>query len=264
MSDLISREAAIEAAEVYPEDGVIGWQRYWFTMGAMAAREAIRALPAAPEAGEAALPLIADYLRAPHMDAKREIDERARTWIDGNPDPWVNAMSSERDALRARLAEVEAERDAALVRLENLRAAIVAKGGNEHYPTEDAYLAACRAVDKHRARANAAEAALAAQGEPVAWAEMFKSGKLASISLCRDDYRTTPLYPHPAPASAGVSVKPLDLRNAVQAGFDAWAAKPHNKKWARKIYGTPIPNDVVVCIQTAVCATLSQPAQDTP
>jgi hypothetical protein len=36
-----------------------------------------------------------------------------------------------------------------------------------------------------------------------------------------------------------------------QSGFDAWAAKPHNAKWFRRIDGTPIPNDLVVCIAQA-------------
>lgn len=34
----------------------------------------------------------------------------------------------------------------------------------------------------------------------------------------------------------------------IQRGYDAWAAKPHNAKWVRKIDGTPIANDIVVCI----------------
>src|SRR5574343_669988 len=33
-----------------------------------------------------------------------------------------------------------------------------------------------------------------------------------------------------------------------QTGFDVWAAKPHNKRWAKMIDGTPIPNDLPVCI----------------
>jgi len=36
-----------------------------------------------------------------------------------------------------------------------------------------------------------------------------------------------------------------------EAGYDAWAAKPHNKGWRRKIDGTPIPNDLPVCIAQA-------------
>lgn len=41
---------------------------------------------------------------------------------------------------------------------------------------------------------------------------------------------------------------------AVSAGYAAWAAKPHNAKWVRRIDGTPIPNDLLVCIQTAIRA----------
>lgn len=33
-----------------------------------------------------------------------------------------------------------------------------------------------------------------------------------------------------------------------QRGFDVWKDKEHNAKWFRKIDGTPIPNDLVVCI----------------
>ena len=43
----------------------------------------------------------------------------------------------------------------------------------------------------------------------------------------------------------------LNLVNAIsiaKAGYERWAAKPHNKKWVRKLDGTPIPNDIVVCI----------------
>ena len=38
---------------------------------------------------------------------------------------------------------------------------------------------------------------------------------------------------------------PFDI---AQRGFDTWKAKEHNKKWFRLIDGTPIPNDLVVCI----------------
>jgi hypothetical protein len=38
---------------------------------------------------------------------------------------------------------------------------------------------------------------------------------------------------------------PFDI---AQRGFDKWKAKEHNKKWFRLIDGTPIPNDLVVCI----------------
>jgi hypothetical protein len=44
----------------------------------------------------------------------------------------------------------------------------------------------------------------------------------------------------------------------VQRGYDAWAAKPHNAKWVRKIDGTPIANDIVVSIFDALKATAPQ------
>lgn len=37
-----------------------------------------------------------------------------------------------------------------------------------------------------------------------------------------------------------------------KAGYADWAGKEHNAKWVRKIEGTPIPNDLVVCIAEAV------------
>ena len=31
-------------------------------------------------------------------------------------------------------------------------------------------------------------------------------------------------------------------------GLDIWKGKEHNAKWWRRIDGTPIPNDLIVCI----------------
>lgn len=57
--------------------------------------------------------------------------------------------------------------------------------------------------------------------------------------------------------------KGFDAIGIAQAGFEQWAAKPHNKKWFRRIDGTPIPNDLPVCIAMAFIETLS-PAPDLP
>ena len=67
----------------------------------------------------------------------------------------AEAAEAERDALTA-------ERDTAVADFAALKLAIAVKGGNEHAPTQDAYDAACRALGKHRARAEAAEAELKA------------------------------------------------------------------------------------------------------
>lgn len=37
-------------------------------------------------------------------------------------------------------------------------------------------------------------------------------------------------------------------------GFDQWASEPHNKRWFRRIDGTPIPNDLLVNIAEAMVA----------
>ena len=42
-----------------------------------------------------------------------------------------------------------------------------------------------------------------------------------------------------------------------QSGFETWKAKPHNARWFRKIDGTPIPNDLTICIGEAFAAALS-------
>jgi hypothetical protein len=49
----------------------------------------------------------------------------------------------------------------AAARLREVDEAIAAKGGTIHSPTQDAYDAACRAIEKHRDRADAAEAKVA-------------------------------------------------------------------------------------------------------
>ena len=36
-----------------------------------------------------------------------------------------------------------------------------------------------------------------------------------------------------------------------QSGFETWKVKPHNARWFRKIDGTPIPNDLTICIGEA-------------
>lgn len=44
--------------------------------------------------------------------------------------------------------------------------------------------------------------------------------------------------------------------HSIEAGFEAWKAKPHNAKWWRKIDGTPIPNDLRVNMVAAVQSDL--------
>lgn len=48
------------------------------------------------------------------------------------------------------------------------------------------------------------------------------------------------------------------VMQAAQRGYEEWAAKPHNKKWVKRIEGTPIPNDLLVCIADAILHRSSQ------
>lgn len=46
----------------------------------------------------------------------------------------------------------------------------------------------------------------------------------------------------------------LEAMRRAQIGLDTWKAKPHNARWWRRIDGTPIPNDLLVCIAVAMVA----------
>lgn len=48
----------------------------------------------------------------------------------------------------------------------------------------------------------------------------------------------------PAPVDREAVAWPESPIAIAQRGFEKWRAKEHNKKWFRKIDGTPIPNDV--------------------
>ena len=59
---------------------------------------------------------------------------------------------------------------------------------------------------------------------------------------------------HNAAADEIERLRSLDQMSFVEAmslaerGLEIWRAKEHNAKWWRKIYGTPIPNDLLVNI----------------
>lgn len=84
----------------------------------------------------------------------------------------VDEASARAAALSAELERVTRERD-------RIVAAIRVKGGDEHSPTMDAYLLACEAIRKHRARAKAAEAEVAKLREAVE-PSFSKAGKHAA------------------------------------------------------------------------------------
>ena len=56
--------------------------------------------------------------------------------------------------------------------------------------------------------------------------------------------------------SASLAREGEDWIGTAQQGFKAWKAKPHNARWFRKIDGTPIPNDLTICIGEAFAARI--------
>ena len=48
------------------------------------------------------------------------------------------------------------------------------------------------------------------------------------------------------------------ISDLVEQGWDTWAAKEHNKKWVRRIDGTPIRNDLSVNIIEAIVLYLKE------
>lgn len=78
----------------------------------------------------------------------------------------------------------------------------------------------CLGAHGAREAIRALPAASQPEAEPVAWAEVFKGGKIASIRLARDEYRTVPLYTHPTPAPV---VPAEGLREATMAVQQAFA-----------------------------------------
>ena len=44
----------------------------------------------------------------------------------------------------------------------------------------------------------------------------------------------------------------MEAIELVEKGFNRWKEKEHNKKWFKKIDGTPIPNDLMVNIAIVI------------
>lgn len=49
----------------------------------------------------------------------------------------------------------------------------------------------------------------------------------------------------------------VEALTLVKEGYDTWATKPHNKTWVRRLDGTPIPNDLCVCIAEELVRSLA-------
>jgi hypothetical protein len=54
------------------------------------------------------------------------------------------------------------------------------------------------------------------------------------------------------------------LLTAASRGYTMWAMKPHNKRWAKKLDGTPIPNDLLVCVCQEIAEQLNDQQERKP
>ena len=48
------------------------------------------------------------------------------------------------------------------------------------------------------------------------------------------------------------------LLTAASRGYTMWAMKPHNKRWAKMLDGTPIVNDLLVCVCNEIVLLLEE------
>jgi hypothetical protein len=79
-------------------------------------------------------------------------------------------------------------------------------------------------------------------------------------SLSAGTAREAPREADKAGSQDNTSERAHDFLWALQIAEEAygnWAAKPHNRKWAKRIYGTPIPNDLRVVIAEAFVKALA-------
>lgn len=49
-----------------------------------------------------------------------------------------------------------------------------------------------------------------------------------------------------------------------ERGFATWAAQPHNRRWVRRIEGTPIANDLLVRIAEEFCGIADREREHNP
>jgi hypothetical protein len=60
----------------------------------------------------------------------------------------------------------------------------------------------------------------------------------------------------------GAKMNYMTAMAIAEAGFDVWASKEHNKKWVRRIDGTPIKNDLLVNIAEAMVTYAQNQSND--
>ena len=48
------------------------------------------------------------------------------------------------------------------------------------------------------------------------------------------------------------------LLDHAKAGLESWSRRPHNKRWWKRIDGTPIPNDLLIDVCKSIAAALTE------
>lgn len=54
----------------------------------------------------------------------------------------------------------------------------------------------------------------------------------------------------------------INIERAILRGWEDWASRPHNLKWLGRVDGTPIPNDIRVCILNSLMRHLRKEGND--
>ena len=110
-------------------------------------------------------------------------------------------------------------------------------------------------------RLNAATADLAEQTELREKAEANNKGSLKAAAYWKDQYVTILTQLESQGKDLQVVREAMTfpvLLSLAKAGPDEWSAKPHNKKWRKRIDGTPIPNDLLVSVVKEISRSLAR------
>ena len=136
------------------------------------------------------------------------------------------------------------------------------------------------ASNKHEAAWNEAltlirvltrEQLTAASGEPVAWKVVANDGRLIGYTGSKawagqhliNEATITPLYAHPTPSAAGVTVTEDELDDMVDAAVESLAASAA-KSFRDGHQFVPSPSDVRNAIGSALVALATRPTTPTP
>lgn len=165
-------------------------------------------------------------------------------------------MTAGVSALVARVAELEGENDSLCDRLETAGAE-VDRLNNWADGFSDRQLEERRTCEMYERELRAKIADLERERDEIIASheargkEMFKSQMLAGERLDQ--------------LAALQATNTLDIGRCIaiaNIGFEVWRSKDWNARWAKRIDGTPIPNDVPVCIAKVFFEILNKPPEE--